>query len=118
MNSTTPEQPEPEEGARLRDEGIERADDAANPKWIADCDLAIYALAVRQPDMTADDVWIRLGNVSSNTTKEGRAMGARMKEAAKRGWINITPNYRPSVRKKRHCAPMRVWRSQVYQQQP
>lgn len=87
-----------------------------NPLWQGDVVEAIYWVASRQREMTSDDVWARLGDVSEHRTPEHRAMGPCMRAAAKKGWIEAT--YSTVISRRRRGAPVRVWRSLIYQIQP
>lgn len=71
----------------------------------------IETLAHLRPTVTTDEVWAMVGDW---TVKEPRALGALMREAARRGWIVATDSYRPSERIECHRRPVRVWRSQVF----
>lgn len=84
----------------------------SNPKWVIDVDDAIHWVATRQRELTTDDIWERLAEVSSQRTPEHRAMGPRMRAAQTNGWITAT--YSTVVSHRRRGAPVRVWRSNIY----
>lgn len=93
-------------------EGIERADESADPDWKARADDAIERVARMMPEFTSDDVWEHGG---LGGTRENRALGPRMRSAAQRGIITATENFRPTRQVKSHSSPARVWRSLIYQ---
>jgi hypothetical protein len=86
-----------------------------NPLWQHDVEGAIHWVASRQRELTTDDVWARLAEVSDHRTPEHRAMGPLMRAAAKRRWIEAT--YSTVISRRRRGAPVRVWRSLIYQVQ-
>ena len=94
----------------LRDEGIQRADDHADPDWKDAALEAVHQTALALYEFIVDDVWERLGSRPA----EGRAMGAVMKKAVSEGWIEATNLYKPSVQPQCHANPRRVWRSKVW----
>jgi hypothetical protein len=85
----------------------------ANPKWVFDVDAAIHHVATHQRELTTDDIWARFAEISTHSTPEHRAMGPRMIAAQKRGWISST--YSTVISARRRGAPVRVWRSNIYQ---
>lgn len=87
-------------------EAITRSGDNADPEWFAEALRIVCQLAVVLPDFTADAVWERLG-----TTREPRALGAVMRQAAASGVIVKTDRVRPSRRVECHGRPMAVWTS-------
>jgi hypothetical protein len=87
----------------------------ANPEWVVDVGAAIRHVAETMHEFTTDDVWARLAEVSEHTTREHRAMGPCMRAAANKGWIEAT--YSTVISARRRGAPVRVWRSRIYQVQ-
>lgn len=85
-------------------EAITRAGDNADPEWFAEALRIVCQLAVVYPEFTTDSVWERLG-----TTREPRALGAVMRQAAASGVIAKTDRVRPSTRVKCHGRPVAVW---------
>ena len=81
----------------------------ANPDWKDEAERVIDTLAATRQHFTTDDVWQRLGHVS---THEPRALGALMKRAASRGVIRATDGWATSTRPECHGRPIRVWRSE------
>ena len=92
--------------AVLRDIGIDRVR-TSTEEWQARALLVIKDLASLLDDFTTDDVWRFLGRGS----EEGRAMGAAMRTAAFRGWVERTDETRKSERVSCHRRDLRVWRS-------
>jgi hypothetical protein len=91
---------------------IAAVSERVNPNWATDVDDAIKWVATRQRELTTDDVWERLAQVSSQRTPEHRAMGPRMRTAQRNGWIEAT--YSTVISNRRRGAPVRVWRSNIY----
>jgi hypothetical protein len=94
--------------ARRRD-GIERADQHADPQWLAEAAAAIRLMAELNREFIIDDVWATVG---LRRPHESRAMGAVVVRAKRDGIIAPTDRTRPSNSSNR--SPMRVWRSLVY----
>lgn len=103
------------EGARLRDEGMARADDHANPEWKTAAPLEIQATAERLRELTTDDIWPNLDE-SKVSTAQRKAIGPQMTEAAKRGWIKKSDpeRRRNSDRPVAHQNPKLIWISLIY----
>jgi hypothetical protein len=87
---------------------LEEVEAHANPDWKDEAARVIEVLAATRQNFTTDDVWQRLGHVS---THEPRALGALMKRAASRGVIRATDGWATSTRRECHGRPIRVWRS-------
>jgi hypothetical protein len=94
------------EAREAKADGMARANDNADVRWLVDADHAILRLAQSRDSFTADDVWALL----SAKTHEHRAMGPRMQHAARQGWIEKA-GFVLSNRPSRHQAPIQVWRS-------
>lgn len=92
--------------AFARDVAIERVR-AATAEWQEKALAVIHQTALLLDDLTTDDVWQFLGRGS----EEGRAMGAAMRTAAEKGWIERTDETRKSARVSCHRRDLRVWRS-------
>ena len=100
---------DPADDAReARDHAIRRADEHANPSWRDEALLAVHRLARTRATLTSQDV---MGLIDAET-HEPRAIGATMKEAARRGWIRAG-GYIPSKRAESHCRPVRLWHSLI-----
>jgi hypothetical protein len=101
-----------EEGARRREEGINRADKHANEQWK---DVALDAVRKTARELrffVADEVWKRMPATAK--THENRALGAVMRKAAGFGWIKATDRFRTTEQKKSHRRPIREWESQIH----
>lgn len=94
-----------------RDDGMRRGDDHADEQWRADADDAIRRTAQAFPDLTTDEVQ-RYGRLPD--TRDNRALGQRMKSAAKAGLIVATDRYRQTDKVVAHRRPKRVWKSLIY----
>lgn len=94
------------------DEAVERVGKNADPKWIARALDAVKRVASESPVFTTDDVWRILLRFDAEP-RERRAMGHVMKKAAELGYCSKSSEYRPSVRKKCHGRPVRVWVSEL-----
>lgn len=71
---------------------------------------AVRATARERSFFIVDEVWEKV-DTSTIGAVDRRAMGAAMLEAARRGVIGPTDQYRASVQKQCHGNPRRVWRS-------
>lgn len=90
--------------------GAQRADDHALDDWKHEADEVIERLAYTRPFLDSDDVWA----AGLRPTHENRALGARMKAAARRGLIAPTDEFHATAQVRSHGSPCRVWRSLVY----
>lgn len=104
---------ESEAGRQGRDEGMARAEGAADSEWKAAAIDAVEQLAHASAYLTSDDVWPLLF-AQQLGTHEHRAMGPVMQSAKRLGLIEATAAFRPSTRAKAHAGPKRVWRSLVF----
>lgn len=93
-------------GRALRDQGVARANGAADAEWKAAAVWALDELIAEGNDFTADDIWVRVGFKPD----EPRALGGILTAASKRGLIRQTGERRPSARPEHHAFPMAVWR--------
>ena len=93
------------------EEAIQRVSDHGEPEGKARLLAAVRRVAVRQGFFTTDDVWALepLPGVH-----EPRVLGAVMRTAAAKGWIEKTERYEKSKRRDAHSNPKRVWRSLVW----
>lgn len=98
-------------GAVARDLGILRVE-TATPDWQERAVAAIQKLVATMPQLTTDDVWTELGREEG---LEGRAMGAAMRTAVRKGLIERTERTVKSSRVACHRRDLRVWRSLVFQ---
>lgn len=97
---------------RARDEAIMRVG-AANEEWCATALQAVLLVARRRVVFTTDDVWACLSAVNA-APSDNRALGAVMREAAKRGYITNTGRTAKSKSVVNHARPLAVWESIVY----
>lgn len=102
------------EGERRRDEGMGRANRAANPAWKACMYECIVVVARRKPFFTSDDVEARRVRIGGPTTHENRAFGPLMMQAQREGICLPTDRFENSRRAMEHARPLRVWQSLVY----
>jgi len=91
-----------DEARRERNRDIDAA-------WLEDALPVIYELANTTTEFTADEVWERL----PTKPREGRLVGALMRLAQSRGYIEPTSRDRPSTRPRTHRRPIRIWRSRI-----
>lgn len=97
-----------------RDEAMRRVEDNADVDWAAYMERCIARIAKTMPLFTSDDVFeLAASNNNAPTTHEPRALGPLMVRAAKSGLCAATETFRQSVRRSRHAAPLRVWRSLI-----
>ena len=96
---------------RLRDEGMARADEAADEEWKALAKSAVLWCARQLRPFTSDDVWARMLAVDEERARarEPRALGAVISKAYRDKFIEPTGEYRPSDRPETHRNPKRVW---------
>lgn len=100
-------------GAVARDEAVARVDAHANMAWSAECMRIIRLLACTREVFDTDDVWEMLDETGLRT-HNNKAMGARMQDAARRGWIVSTElPRRRSTRPECHRRDLRQWRSLI-----
>jgi len=98
-----------EEGARRRDDGMQRADEHAPDDWKVHARAAVWQLARTGLPFTTDDVWLLLLGKGVAMPPEARALGAIMQAAARGGYIRKTGDYRESERAVCHRNPKAVW---------
>jgi hypothetical protein len=92
------------------DEGIARADDGADVRFIGCAEIALRFIAERNQFFTTEDV----KQVCEVTPREGRAWGGVMQRALRDGIAEATDQHRRSGSRVCHARPMRVWRSLIY----
>lgn len=88
---------------------IEAAGNAAGEMWRAEALRVVEDLALTSSTFTADDVW----EAGLEKPREGRALGAVMRQARSAGFLEPTDTYVPSRIRSNHSKPQRVWRSLV-----
>jgi hypothetical protein len=102
-----------EQGDLLRDEGIGQAEKNANQTWFNEAMFWVEVVAKYKPEFTTDDVWGWLESDMEPGTHDNRAMGAVMRKAQRKGWIEPTDRVRKSTRAVCHSRPVRVWESKL-----
>jgi hypothetical protein len=85
---------------------IHEASDAA---WQAQALRLLREIAVRQEEITVDDLWCAI----PEKPRRPRQVTNGILAARAEGVIEITSRHRPSERSARHGPPVRVWRSLV-----
>lgn len=102
------------EGARLRDAAIAQVDEHAPIAFKVAALDAVHRLAVERPELAADDVWEELHKVNVADTREPRALGSIMRQAAAQGWVERTDRVRPSMLPRQHRRHLAIWRSKIH----
>ena len=101
-------------GAELRNEAMERAEQAAPENWKEAAATAVENVAKRMPEFIPDDVWAELTNMGwTEKPPEGRALGPVMMSAARRGVIQNSGRVRRTTQARSHAAPVTVWLSRI-----
>lgn len=101
-----------------RDEGMARAEAAANPAWAAGMWKCIQDVARQQAELSADDVFALARKRRVGATHDNRAFGPLMKRAEREGYVEITPRFTNSDRTSKHLNPIRIWKSLVFGGKP
>jgi hypothetical protein len=100
-------------GQLALDVALDAVDNSADERWKKAADYAVMQLALRKPEVTADDVWDVLDGLNVDT-HENRAMGPVMRRAAKDGIIERTERTTKTRRPTRHKGDVRVWKSRIF----
>ena len=98
---------------QLRDEAINRVDEAANPVWKDAALNAVTHVARLRSHLTTDDVWQTMQDMQIPMPPEPRALGAIMQKAARLGLVTATDRIMQSARPECHARPVRVWTSLI-----
>lgn len=98
------------EGEARKEDGMTRAWDNANTDWKAAALAVVRDLARTQATFTTDAVWQQLDDLGF-ATREHRAMGAVMRQAAQHNWIVKTDRVVPTMRPMANRRPIAVWQS-------
>jgi hypothetical protein len=101
-------------GEAAKREGMDRAERAANPEWVAFMLAALIEVAKRQPFFYSDDVELVRQNRGGPSTHENRAMGPLMKRAFRAGICEPTDRFAAASRAACHRCPRRIWKSMLY----
>jgi hypothetical protein len=102
-------------GEQGKRDGVARAARGANPEWKRIMQICALAVARRKPYFTTDDVeyWQR-AYYPNHTTREKRAMGPVMLDAARHGYCKTTTDFCKSSLASCNQRPKQVWWSLVY----
>jgi hypothetical protein len=95
---------------RNRDRAIDRAEWGAGSDWLVEAYKAARKVAETFRFFTTDDVW-KAGLVKPY---EPRALGPVMLSLERDGIITATARFKSTAQPSRNCAPVRLWRSNVY----
>jgi hypothetical protein len=95
-------------GDIAKEHAIDAVERGANVDWLNAAMAAIDWQRTHRETFTTDNVWEMISHL--DPPREPRAMGAAMREAARRGWIVATDRVVKSTRPKCHRRPVRVWR--------
>ena len=104
----------PEEGKRLREQGIASVK-AAHADWVAYAGVELFQLCQEQQEFTSEDLWLR---VSRDDVAEPRAMGAVMNNGRRAKMCERTDRVTEAKRAARHRGTVRIWRSLICKKQP
>lgn len=99
--------------ASARDAALAQVDAGADPRWKALALDAVRRTCEQRAEFISDDVW-EVGNLPS--TREDRALGPVLRQAARQGMCVKTDRVRPSVRS--HLSGKPVWRSLLVRGEP
>lgn len=94
-------------------EAMETVATHANGFWWAAACRAVKEIAQGKPTLTADDV-LALVESWGYVTSDNRALGPVMNDAKFKGLIKATDRFEPSINKRKHQSPTRIWESQVF----
>ena len=98
------------QGEAKKADAMERAWNHANTNWKAAAIAVVRHLATTKSEFTADEVWAELDSLGF-TTREHRAMGAVMRQAAVDELIVKTDRVVPTTRPSANRRPVAIWRS-------
>lgn len=92
-----------------RDQALQQVDENADQAWKEHALACVRRTCEQLPDFISDDIWTTGG---LDSTREDRALGPIMLQAARKGWAVKTDRVLPSVRS--HGSGKPVWRSLLY----
>jgi hypothetical protein len=101
-------------GVAAKEDGIARAESAANPAWAAFMMAALVEVAKTRRFFYTDDIEELRQQRGGPATHENRAMGALMRRAKRDGICAPTNRFEPSKRVTCHRCPRRVWQSLLF----
>jgi hypothetical protein len=84
--------------------------EASDAAWQAQALRVLREIAVRQEEITVDDLWRAI----PEKPRQPRQVTSVVLAARAQGLIERTSRHRPSTRSARHGRPVRVWRSLVF----
>lgn len=99
------------QGDLFRDAAINQVEENADLGWFNEALLSVEVTAWVEKEFTTDEVWERM--TKTDQTHDNRAMGAVMRKAQSKGWIEPTDRVVKSNRAVCHSRPIRVWRSRL-----
>ena len=97
------------EAIAARDRALDQVAKAADARWKEHALQCVRRTCEQLPDFISDDIWTTGG---LDSTREDRALGPIMLQAARRGWAVKTDRVRPSVRS--HGSGKPVWKSLIH----
>lgn len=97
----------------IKVEAIEAVANHVNGMWWAAAQRAVKQIAMGNPTLTADDV-LRLIESWGHRTTDNRALGPIMNDARAKGLIRASDRFKPSINKRKHQSPTRIWESLIY----
>ena len=103
-------------GEAGKQDGMDRAEQNANPDFHNAAVQAIYEHAKRNPKVTINVVWPVLEALGIST-HENRASGPVMRDCAKRKWIRKTNTTETTTRPTRRKGDVAVWESLIFNQE-
>lgn len=113
LDFTTKRPPEVQE--RIA-QGIQQADDHADPKWRHIFDACVLAAARKKAEITSDDVLAEIESLPDHPdTHNLSAIGPAMKRAAQMGVITPTEKVVRSERPEKRGNYHKAWTSNYYQ---
>lgn len=96
-------------------DGMQAADDHANPKWRHFFDGCVLAAARKKLEITSDDVLAEIEALPNKPdTHNLAAIGPAMSRAAKMGILKGTNRVKRSERPEKHGNRQNIWESKVY----
>jgi hypothetical protein len=93
-------------------QSLELVESAANSEWMKAAEARVRYLCQTRYEFTTDAVWSHLDTLDC-TTKEPRALGAVMQNAAKAGWCSSSGVFVKSARPECHSRPIVKWQSHL-----
>ena len=101
-----------QKAAQGKAEGLQKVEAGASVDWMDTALALLFKVALKQQFLTADDVTKLIPAKCS--TNDTRAMGAVLRRASARHWIEATDTTVASTRTTSHRGPRKLWRSRIY----